>query len=83
MFKKGKSCDVNDYRSISQLSIPGKILEAVLCNSVNNYLQPQPAGLQKKSFNRGSLASYDGNLEVSSELRSGSGSTFCRLPESL
>ena len=48
VFKKGKPCDVNDYRSISQLSIPGKILEAVLCNSVNNYLQPQPAGLQKK-----------------------------------
>ena len=39
VFKKGKPCDVNNYRPISLLSIPGKILEAVVCNYVNNHLQ--------------------------------------------
>ena len=39
MFKKGKPCDVNNYRPISLLSIPGKILEAVVCNSINDHLQ--------------------------------------------
>ena len=39
VFKKGKPCDVNNYRPISLLSIPGKILEAVVCNSINDHLQ--------------------------------------------
>ena len=39
VFKKGKPCDVNNYRPISLLSIPGKILEVVVCNFVNNHLQ--------------------------------------------
>lgn len=40
LFKKGKPCDVNNYRPISLLSIPGKILEAVVCNSIDDHLQP-------------------------------------------
>lgn len=39
VFKKGKPSDVNNYRPISLLSIPGKILEAVVCNSMNEHLQ--------------------------------------------
>ena len=48
VFKKGKPCDVNNYRPISLLSIPGKILEAVVCNSINDHLQsPQQWGFRK------------------------------------
>ena len=43
----------------------------------HNLLSRNQWGFRKKSFNRGSLASYDGNLEVSSGSRSGSGSTIC------
>ena len=39
MFKKGNPCDTNNYRPIFLLSIPGKILEAVVCNSINDHLQ--------------------------------------------
>ena len=39
VFKKGNPCDMNNYRPISLLSIPGKILEAVVCNSINDHLQ--------------------------------------------
>ena len=39
LFKKGKPSDVNNYRPISLLSIPGKILESVVCNSINDHLQ--------------------------------------------
>ena len=89
VFKKGKPCDLNYYRPIFLISIPGKILEAVVCNSVNNHLQSHDLlshnrwGFRKKSFKRGSLASYDGNLEVNSGSRSGSWSTICRLREGL
>ena len=39
IFKKGKPIDVNNYRPISLLSVPGKLLEAIVCNTINNHLQ--------------------------------------------
>ena len=38
VFKKGNPCDLNNYRPISLLSIPGEVLEAVVCNSNNDRL---------------------------------------------
>ena len=41
IFKKGSSTDVNNYRPISLLSIPGKILEDVVNDTLNNHLDTQ------------------------------------------
>ena len=38
VFKKGNRLDVNNYRPISLLSIPSKILERLVCRSFNNHL---------------------------------------------
>ena len=38
VFKKGNRLDVNNYRPISLLSIPSKILERVVCRSFANHL---------------------------------------------
>jgi len=38
VFKKGNRLDVNNYRPISLLSIPCKILERVVCRSFDNHL---------------------------------------------
>ena len=57
VFKNGNPCDVNNYRPISLLSIPGKILEAVVCNSINDHLRSHNLlscnqwGSRKKSLN--------------------------------
>jgi len=41
IFKKGSPTDVNNYRPISLLSIPGKILEDVVCDTLNNHMDTQ------------------------------------------
>ena len=41
IFKKGSSTDVNNYRPISLLSIPGKILEDVVSDTLNNHIESQ------------------------------------------
>ena len=41
IFKKGSSTDVNNYRPISLLSIPGKILEDVVSDTLNNHMETQ------------------------------------------
>ena len=41
MFKKGSSSDANNYRPISLLSIPGKILEDVVSDTLNNHMKTQ------------------------------------------
>ena len=38
IFKKGSPTDVNNYRPISLLSIPGKILEDVVCDALNSHM---------------------------------------------
>ena len=38
VFKKGNRLDVNNYRPISLLSVPSKILERVVCRSFDNHL---------------------------------------------
>ena len=38
IFKKGNSLDPNNYRPISLLSIPGKLLEKVVCNSFDDHM---------------------------------------------
>ena len=39
IFKIGSPTDVNNYRPISLLSVPGKILEDVVCDTLNNHLE--------------------------------------------
>ena len=39
--KKGNGLDVNNYRPISLLSVPSKILERVICRSFDNHLTSQ------------------------------------------
>lgn len=41
IFKKGSSSDANNYRPISLLSIPGKILEDVVSDTLNNHMKTQ------------------------------------------
>lgn len=48
IFKKGSSTDVNNYRPISLLSIPGKILEDVVSDTLNNHMETQ--GLSHKQW---------------------------------
>jgi len=38
VFKKGNRLDVNNYRPISLLSVPSKILERAVCRSFDNHL---------------------------------------------
>ena len=38
VFKKGNSLDPNNYRPISLLSTPGKLLEKVVCNSFDDHM---------------------------------------------
>ena len=38
VFKKGNRLDVNNYRPISLLSVPSKILERMVCRSFDNHL---------------------------------------------
>ena len=38
VFIKGNGLDVNNYRPISLLSVPSKILERVVCRSLDNHL---------------------------------------------
>lgn len=57
IFKKGSPTEVNNYRPISLLSIPGKILEDVVSDTLNNHLETQGLlshrqwGFGKKLFN--------------------------------
>ena len=37
VFKKGNRLDVNNYRPISLLSVPSKILERMVCRSFDNH----------------------------------------------
>lgn len=39
IFKKGPPTDVNNYRPISLLSVPGKVLEDVVCDTLSNHLE--------------------------------------------
>lgn len=39
IFKKGNISDLNNYRPISLLSVPGKILEDVVSNTLDNHKQ--------------------------------------------
>jgi hypothetical protein len=41
IFKKGKTTDVNNYRPISLLSIPGKILEDIVSCTLDHHIQSQ------------------------------------------
>ena len=41
IFKKGSSTDVNNYKPISLISIPGKILEDVVSDTLNNHMESQ------------------------------------------
>ena len=41
IFKKGSSTDINNYKPISLLSIPGKILEDVVSDTLNNHMETQ------------------------------------------
>ena len=41
IFKKGSSTDVKNYRPISLLSIPGKILEDVVSDTLSNQMESQ------------------------------------------
>lgn len=41
IFKKGRSTDVNNYRPISLLSVPGKILEDVVSSSLDHHIESQ------------------------------------------
>lgn len=41
IFKKGSSSDANNYRPISLLCIPGKILEEVVSDTLNNHMETQ------------------------------------------
>ena len=38
VFKKGNRLDVHNYRPISLLSVPSKILERIVCRSFDNHL---------------------------------------------
>ena len=41
LHKKANSLDVNDLRPISLLPLPGKIMEKIICNRLQNYMQEQ------------------------------------------
>ncbi|KAL9980683.1 hypothetical protein ACROYT_G009301 [Oculina patagonica] len=41
IFKKGSPTDANNYRPISLLSIPGKILEDIVSDTLNNHMDTQ------------------------------------------
>ena len=53
IFKEGSLTDINNYRPISLVSIPGKILEDVVCDTLNNHLEthdllsPRQRGFRK------------------------------------
>ena len=40
-FKKGKHIQVDNYRPLSILSIPGKLLEAQICEALDEHLKNQ------------------------------------------
>ena len=41
VFKKGAPTDMSNFRAISLLSIPGKILEAIISNSIDNHIEAE------------------------------------------
>ena len=41
VFKKGAPTDMSNFRPISLLSIPGKILEDIISNSIDNHIEAQ------------------------------------------
>ena len=69
VFKKGAPTDMSNFRPISLLSIPGKILEDIISNSIDNHIEAQNLfsdnlGLSQESFYRGSPSSSYWHLEV-------------------
>ena len=54
VLKKGNRLDVNNYRPISLLSVPGKILEGLVCRSLDNHMTSQNIlSSRQRGFSKG------------------------------
>ena len=70
-FKKGRQIEKENYRLLSFLSIPGKILEGQICLNLDSHLkmngaqEPKIMGIPGRQINRRFITSHDRIMEES------------------